>query len=61
MQDALDTARAGGCDLLWLGVWEHNSKAIAFYRKFGFEIAGEHSFMPGEDSQRDLIMVSWIG
>ncbi len=61
MRGAQDTARAAGCDLLWLGVWEHNPKAIAFYRKFGFEFAGEHPFMLGEESQRDLIMVSRIG
>jgi ribosomal protein S18 acetylase RimI-like enzyme len=61
MQDALATAKAYGADCLWLGVWEHNPKAIAFYRKFGFEPAASHSFMLGEERQRDLIMSVRIG
>jgi ribosomal protein S18 acetylase RimI-like enzyme len=56
MQDALDTAADADCDVLWLGVWEHNPKAMAFYRKFGFEIVGSHAFMLGKDRQRDLVM-----
>ena len=61
MRNALDTAASGGSDLLWLGVWEHNPKAIAFYRKFGFEILGDQPFMLGQDRQRDLIMAVGIG
>jgi len=60
MQGALETAAAAGADRLWLGVWEHNSKAIAFYRKFGFEIVGEHSFMLGMEKQRDVLMAAGI-
>ena len=56
MQDALEAAARAGCDSLWLGVWEHNPKAMAFYRKFGLEIVGTHAFMLGEDRQRDLVM-----
>ena len=56
MQDALDAAAREGCDVLWLGVWEHNPKAMAFYRRFGLEIVGTHAFMLGQDRQRDLIM-----
>lgn len=41
---------------IWLGVWEDNSKAIAFYHKYGFRIVGEHIFQLGQDPQRDLIM-----
>src|ERR1044071_1456798 len=32
----LDYAKTGGYSLLWLGVWEHNYRAQAFYRKYGF-------------------------
>ena len=60
MQNALDTAAAAGSDLLWLGVWEHNPKAIAFYRKFGFETLGDQPFMLGQELQRDLIMAVMI-
>jgi ribosomal protein S18 acetylase RimI-like enzyme len=51
-------ARAGqlSTDVVWLGVWEHNSRAISFYRKWGFEVVGEHVFMLGDDPQRDLLM-----
>ena len=52
----LEAARRAGSDYLWLGVWERNAKAIAFYRKVGFESVGEHEFLLGRDPQRDLIM-----
>lgn len=61
LQNALDTASKAGCDRLWLGVWEHNAKAMAFYRKFGFEIVGSHAFMLGQDRQRDLVMSVKLG
>lgn len=61
MKDALDTAEREGCDVLWLGVWEHNPKAMAFYRKFGLEVVGTHAFMLGHDRQRDLIMSVTLG
>jgi len=61
MDQALTDAARGGCDALWLGVWEHNPKAMAFYRKFGFEFVGTHAFMLGNERQRDLIMSVAIG
>jgi len=42
---------------LWLGVWEHNRRAIAFYRKCGFREIGAHEFQLGSDAQKDLIMI----
>jgi ribosomal protein S18 acetylase RimI-like enzyme len=42
-------------------VWEHNPKAIAFYRKFGFETVGDHTFMLGLDRQRDIVMALKLG
>jgi len=56
MHNVLALAVAAGCDCVWLGVWEQNLKAAAFYRKFGFEVVGEHAFVVGCDQQRDLIM-----
>lgn len=44
-------------DALWLGVWEHNPRAISFYRKAGFVEAGDHIFPLGGDPQRDIVMV----
>lgn len=41
---------------IWLGVWEDNTNAIAFYQKKGFVQTGSHSFFMGDDEQVDLIM-----
>lgn len=49
-------ARAWHCDVLWLGVWEENARAIAFYRKMGFAAVGAQSFMLGRDAQQDIVM-----
>lgn len=56
LQTGLNELKTRGCDVVWLGVWEHNPRAIAFYRKFGFVQVGDHDFMLGNDRQRDLIM-----
>jgi ribosomal protein S18 acetylase RimI-like enzyme len=52
----LDTARQVGRKTIWLGVWEHNGRAQAFYRKWGFRAVGEHVFQLGSDAQRDIVM-----
>jgi ribosomal protein S18 acetylase RimI-like enzyme len=41
---------------LWLGVWERNSRGIAFYRKCGFADVGTQTFMLGSDRQNDRVM-----
>ncbi|HME38272.1 MAG TPA: GNAT family N-acetyltransferase [Steroidobacteraceae bacterium] len=43
---------------LWLGVWEHNPRAIAFYRKVGFVDRGSHDFFVGADRQTDRVLVA---
>jgi diamine N-acetyltransferase len=43
-------------DWLWLGVWEENPKALAFYKHLGFEIFGNHAFYMGDDRQDDFLM-----
>ncbi|WP_052131559.1 GNAT family N-acetyltransferase [Planococcus sp. CAU13] len=57
MQRALEAADELGKKKIWLGVWEHNDNAIAFYGKKGFVKTGEHSFFMGDDEQIDWIMV----
>ncbi len=42
---------------IWLGVWEKNENALAFYKKMGFVQQGQHSFYMGDEEQIDLIMV----
>lgn len=49
-------ARGLGARTLWLGVWEHNSRARAFYGKCGFADVGEHIFLFGTDPQTDRVM-----
>ena len=41
---------------LWLGVNIDNEKAIAFYKKYGFEIFGEKSFQLGDANDTDYLM-----
>ena len=56
MQRSIETAREKGVHVIWLGVWEKNAKAIAFYTKCGFEKFSEHVFMLGNDPQTDWLM-----
>lgn len=49
-------AHARGASTLWLGVWEHNQRAQAFYRKCGFVDVGSHQFALGRDVQTDQLM-----
>jgi diamine N-acetyltransferase len=56
MQACLDQARDLGYQWVWLGVWEHNHRAQAFYAKWGFERFGEHIFIVGLDAQTDWWM-----
>jgi ribosomal protein S18 acetylase RimI-like enzyme len=56
MRACLSEAEQRGCDVVWLGVWEHNPRAQAFYRKWGFEAVGTQLFMLGDDPQTDLVM-----
>jgi len=46
--------------LIWLGVWEENFDAIAFYKNKGFVQTSSHSFFMGDDEQTDLIMTKKI-
>lgn len=56
MHTAFDMARAQGKSVIWLGVWEHNDAAIAFYKRMGFVQFGSHDFVLGDDRQTDLLM-----
>jgi ribosomal protein S18 acetylase RimI-like enzyme len=56
MEKCLTLAQEKAYKLVWLGVWEHNAKAMAFYEKWGFEKFGSHPFLLGTDLQTDLLM-----
>jgi ribosomal protein S18 acetylase RimI-like enzyme len=56
MQKCIEIAVGKKCDIIWLGVWEHNQRAIDFYTKWGFEKFSIHVFMLGDDPQTDWLM-----
>jgi ribosomal protein S18 acetylase RimI-like enzyme len=56
MEKSLETARALQKEVVWLGVWEKNQRAIDFYRRFGFEKFSQCNFLLGNDLQRDWLM-----
>ncbi len=56
MQAAYAAAAERGAAALWLGVWEHNTRAISFYLKLGFADVGSTSFVLGADVQTDRVM-----
>lgn len=53
---ALQIARDGKFRYVWLGVWEHNKRAIRFYEKNGFVPFDKHVFRLGDDIQTDIMM-----
>ncbi len=56
LQQCIDTGIKKGYQVLWLGVWKQNEKAIQFYTMQGFTIFGEQDFILGEDQQSDWLM-----
>jgi diamine N-acetyltransferase len=60
IEKAREIARKKEKTFLWLGVWEKNENAIAFYRRMGFRKTGTHPFVMGADHQRDHVMRSEV-
>jgi diamine N-acetyltransferase len=60
LNKAIETAMDLNKEKIWLGVWEKNEKAIAFYKKMGFVQTGAHSFYMGDEEQTDFIMVKTL-
>ena len=56
-----ETARRWGGERLRLTVWEHNRRAIAFYRKVGFVAVGTAPYLLGDDLQTDFVMDKGLG
>jgi ribosomal protein S18 acetylase RimI-like enzyme len=50
-------ARRRAASTLWLGVWQRNARAQAFYGKHGFRKVGTHIFVVGNDPQTDDILL----
>ncbi|WP_145321888.1 GNAT family N-acetyltransferase [Paenibacillus xylanexedens] len=60
LQKAIEMATEHHKTNIWLGVWEKNENAIAFYEKMGFVQTGAHAFVMGDEEQIDLIMTKTI-
>jgi GNAT superfamily N-acetyltransferase len=56
MAEAVSTARRMGFATLWLAVWEHNPRGMAFYQKSGFSDVGWQPFLLGAEVQTDRVM-----
>lgn len=56
MNKCIEMARAQKLDIIWLGVWEKNTRALAFYRQVGFTDFGNHIFILGQDEQLDHLL-----
>lgn len=56
MAAAFDEARARGAAGIWLGVNQHNARAIRFYVKSRFTIVGEKTFSLGPELHHDFVM-----
>lgn len=56
LNKAMEIAMERNKKKIWLGVWDKNENAIAFYKKMGFFQTGVHSFYMGDEEQIDFIM-----
>lgn len=56
LEACLGIGRDEGFQAVYLGVWEKNPLAQAFYRKLGFSPIGWHYFQFGRERQRDIWM-----
>ena len=52
---ALDEAKARKAARVLIGVYEGNARAVAFYRKCGFTVAGTRRFSVGAGTYSDLL------
>ncbi len=60
LHKAIEVAREHHKTSIWLGVWEKNENAIAFYEKMGFVQTGAHAFYMGDEQQIDFIMTKTV-
>lgn len=57
INETLRIAQENNKKKVWLGVWEKNDNAIAFYNRMGFVQTGAHAFYMGDEEQTDYIMM----
>jgi ribosomal protein S18 acetylase RimI-like enzyme len=56
MKHAINYTKSSGHTTLFLGVWEENKRAVAFYKKFGFEVFTTRTFQLGSTLCDDFMM-----
>lgn len=56
MRRAIVRARDRGAERMLLSVYSDNARAIAFYRKQGFQKIGDHHFFVGETGYLDFVL-----
>jgi ribosomal protein S18 acetylase RimI-like enzyme len=56
MQYLIQFSKEQGKQIIWLGVWKKNPRAVAFYEREGFQKFGETIFTLGRDLQEDFLM-----
>ncbi|MFA9274244.1 MAG: N-acetyltransferase family protein [Candidatus Aquirickettsiella gammari] len=57
LAEAEKAARNFGADYLWLGMWEHNARALAYYQKVGFQHVGWMDYQFGDIVERDYVLL----
>jgi len=56
IKKCIDFVKEKNFEVIWLGVWEQNLKALNFYTRVGFERFGVHTFQLGNDFQIDFLL-----
>lgn len=56
MQQSIVAAVHEKFEWMYLGVWQHNTRAIEFYKQFGWEVFGVRKFQLGDNIEDDFIM-----
>ena len=57
MKEVLAIAQDEPQTAIWLTVFSGNGRAISFYKRWGFQIAGTQIFTVGADGQKDHLML----
>jgi RimJ/RimL family protein N-acetyltransferase len=55
--EAEQAAKDFGAKQLWLGMWEHNARALAYYQKVGFQHVGWMDYEFGGVIERDYVLL----
>lgn len=56
MNKAIELSKSMGFEKIYLGVWQENERALAFYKKMGFEIFDTRKFKLGERWCEDYLL-----